>query len=543
MASRELTARELLEEVDQLLKHDPDGERWPFATEVMFERLHDRLRRHPREFVELDESVQRKYKLTLFPEANAPNAGETSWEYRNVFLDWPAYHASWPMPPKSVDPMVTLLARGPTGIHVLGECWGMSDITHPMTPGSVLLSGDVTNPGTRVSQGSTADHVSCLLGTTWNEVNDYLDSLAGAPKRLANLPGFGGLTVAGNIGCGGHGSSLTLGPLASMVTAVELASIDDPTAPTTTYKPGDPNFEHVVTHLGRVGPIMSVELAVQAAYRIEEKREIRILGVSGTLEQDLKDLIEEAMDEHDDPEVHSTELWIAPYPDGTEYTVAFGVRRKTDKAVHGTRPAVLRWEALQTLGQMAAIIIAYASPKAIEGVLRTTVAFTKTSPVVMESRDGLDFGAPNVNRMGAIEMAFELKNASFAAKALLTTLEELAIFAQAERYLFSPIGVRFVGPGPTEGLSPQVGRTKTMHVELPTFADPIFQGEEVQRPLQTLLAANFDARPHWGQRVFLPTAELQRLWAGYLIPMRDFVNTVDPHKVFANPLLDPVLGI
>jgi hypothetical protein len=144
--------------------------------------------------------------------------------------------------------------------------------------------------------------------------------------------------------------------------------------------------------------------------------------------------------------------------------------------------------------------------------------------------------------MTAIESALPLEQGALALIEAFEMLEQIG--REHDRYVFSPVGIRFVGPGAEKGLSPQAGREHTMHVEIPTFDGELFQGDAVLRPVQRHLATKFRARPHWGQRVYLLSEELRGLWpAETHAQMASLVTRLDPRGVFGNPWIDRMLNL
>ena len=465
------------------------------------------------------------------------------FRFNNVHLSWPAANAPWRWPPEDFAAYDAMLERELPGLRVIGAGWGMSKLTHPKRGGGLLITaGQETALQTPVRWKDPGSRVRCMLGATFRDVNEFL--YAEAPARsLANQPGFADLSVAGCIGAGGHGSSIGLGPLASMVESITLPPAqrgDDAVE----IPRSDPRFDYVTTHLGRLGPILAMDLAARSRYRIHETRTLCVLGKKKGWRTELQDLVERAVHlQERDHEVHSTEIWIAPYVDDGELVTVLGTRTRTDDAPRGGRPAVIRSRALQVLGQLAVSFVSIAEPDWIRGVLRRTVRATVDDDAVLEAPDGLDFGAPNDNPMGAIEMAIDISS-RIDATPIVRVIDALEALSRSERFVFSPMGVRFVGRGPDHGLGPHQGRTRTMHIEIPTFADEhLFHGDEVLPSLQRLLAG-LGGRPHWGQRIYLSPDELRALWpAEEIEAMRRVVLERDPAGLFANDLVDQVLGI
>ncbi len=422
--------------------------------------------------------------------------GGNAWSRRNLSPNWTPESLEWG---SSASELITTWLASGRNLRVLGECWGMSEVSHPAHGGSVLVTRTRTrNDVPRVRWTSPQQNaVTCGLGCTFEEVHEFL-AHEGGKKSLANQPGYSGLTVMGTLGTGGHGSGLSQGPLESLVRSVTLASICA-RSETLRFDQDHPDFPLAVHHLGRLGPVVEVELGVREAFRIAERREIRVLGQRGRdFKNELRDLIYEAALLQRQPTVHSAEIWVAPYQrKANELVVALGTRHYTTEPLSTTvkRPSTLRYEVLQAAGRALATLLACGLEHLTPWVLEQAVRSTHTpEPVVMEARTGLDFGAPNVNRMGSIEAAVALGR---GADALTASLEMLARLAQQGLYVFSPLGVRFVGQARDGNLSPQSGRTETLHLEVPTLGnDRMFRGHEVLAPLQRMLAASSMGAEH-----------------------------------------------
>lgn len=470
------------------------------------------------------------------------------WRHRNVVIPWRAEHRVWGDPDRR-DELDAILARG-EGARILSTCWGMSPLALPRPHGGVVLAPSslgIAPPAEPRAQLGDGGLVRCGLGATFADVFDALER---SGRALANQPGFSGLSVAGCIGSGGHGSGLCLGPLLDLVESITIGS---PSGPGTDEIGRDhPDFALHAMHLGRLGPVHGVTLRTVEAFRVAESRAVLPLGAGGRdWRRALRVLVDDILHlQRSRPRrIHSVELWIAPYPIDGVLTVAVGIRERTRAALSPDdvqRPAALRERALVALGETLAEVLA-TSPlrEAVRGVLRETVRAVATCPpVIMPSPLGLDFGAPNDARMGAVEAAVPAERGADAVIAAIDALNGLAD-GSVPRFVFAPMGVRFVGRGPEGSLSPHAGRAETVHIELPTFGDDdVYGGPHVLRPLQILLAEQFEGRPHWGQRIYLTAEQLRRLWAPEPIAaMARLVRARDPRGDFASPLLDAVLGL
>jgi hypothetical protein len=534
------------------------------ARDAKLGALFDLLRASPETLTQLTDERTLEARRQLLRGHAAATAQPTfesvpthgPFRYRNLALGWDAEHAAWGWPPVGdfapLEQVLSVVMQNESvtpSVHVVGECWGMSSLSHPRRNGGLLLAGKPSHgqPDPARVAWTPGGNLRCLLGATFGELHDFLDRQAaqgGPSKNLANQPGFAGLTLAGNIGMGGHGSGLGLGPLASLVQALELGPIPGGRAHTQALRRGDPGFELALTHLGRLGPVVTMELAVRERFRIAETREVwELEGSFQQIADQLRALLRHIADHADDSNLHSTELWVAPYIHDGKLVVARGERRYTSDAVtHAKRPLSLRCDALVTLGYFAAIAVAVAHPEWIRPILQRALHTTKTSRVVMEAREGLDFGAPNHQDIGSIEMAVEFSLPG-AADTLIASLEQLELLSRQDLFVFSPLGLRFVGPAGAEGLAPQTGWAKTMLLEFPSFAGKLFRGHEVLEPLQRSLSQSFRARPHWGQRIYLSGQELARLYpAENIQAFRALAQAADPKELFATPLLDALFA-
>lgn len=465
---------------------------------------------------------------------------------RNVHLTWAARHATWVGP--GYEPYDAMLAHRPkiAGLRVLGECWGMSSISHPAEGGAVLVTGVRRAPRAgRVQWAPNGTDVRCFLGATFRDVNDFLDAESG--YNLRNQPGFEGLTVAGNIGVGGHGSGLNVGPLGSMVTRIELAAVNGSPRPFEAFERGHPAFDCVLAHLGRLGPVVAIDLEVRRRYRIAETRELWELGErTGSWREELQALLDEAVLEQEKPGTHSAEIWLAPYPRNGRIRAAYGLREFTDEPLSKhKRPLGLRWRIVHIIAMLLSAFAALLAPFLMRWALRVAVGATATKRVVLDPRRALDFGAGNGDPMASVEMSVNISERADASAviAVIEALEELTKKGCRGRYIYSPIGLRFSGTGPRHGLAPQSGWARTMHIELPTWnLEWLFHCDDVLKPIQEMLARDFGARPHWGQRIYLSARALARLWPRTeLDRMRRIARRLDPQRIFANRLLDRMM--
>jgi xylitol oxidase len=118
------------------------------------------------------------------------------------------------------------------------------------------LPADVRTDGTTVSFNA---------GLTYAELALALDRRGLALHNLASLPH---ISVAGAIATGTHGSGDANGSLATAVRALELMRADGELV---TLRHGDADFAGAVVHLGALGVITRITLAVEPAYELRQR--------------------------------------------------------------------------------------------------------------------------------------------------------------------------------------------------------------------------------------------------------------------------------
>jgi FAD/FMN-containing dehydrogenase len=507
----------------------------------VLERLFDRLWAREDLFLEFGDDVQETAGALRWSDA-PPRVEDGRFRYRNVDIPWSDQDAFRDWPP---DEDAGVGEEADRCVRVLGECWGQSPLAERGRAGALVLLTHGSPAGVR--WGASTDRVRCGRGVTFDDVHEFLEGSGGATRRLSNQPGSSALTIAGNIGTGGHGSGLGEGPLSSMVTEIVVQPAGASASPLR-FDRDHPDFDYALAHLGRLGTVQEMELEVRPAFRLRLDREILRLGSSGSsVDEDLQRLLEHAVTVGRSDGVHSVDVWLSPYMEDDRLIAALGVRRFTDAPVSPDHllPLALRSKALQVAGYLLAIVSSYLNPRWMRGIIGYALTKTATNNVVMEPRRALDLGPANELRMGSIEMAFDISSGVDAQplKRIRKSVDELSDQDPA-RMLFAPMGIRFVGRGPAAGLSPQAGYAATMHVELPTFGrDDLFYGDEVLARLQGELA-DLGGRPHWGHRMYLEPTTLRRLWPEASIGrMAALTRALDPRGVFANPLVDALLGI
>lgn len=110
-----------------------------------------------------------------------------------------------------------------------------------------------------------AGTVTVGSGIRYGELAIFLQKEGFALHNLASLPH---ISVAGACATATHGSGDKNGNLASIVKGLQLIRADGEIV---NLKPGDPDFAGTVVHLGAIGMVTKVTLAVQPAFQIQQE--------------------------------------------------------------------------------------------------------------------------------------------------------------------------------------------------------------------------------------------------------------------------------
>ncbi|MCB9682830.1 MAG: FAD-binding protein [Alphaproteobacteria bacterium] len=166
--------------------------------------------------------------------------------------------------PGSEDEVVALVRRA----RAAGERLKVSGARHSWSP---LAAGDDVQVELHdldrfVAVDRDACRVTVQAGCT---LATLVDVLATHDLALPVLGSITAQTVAGAIATGTHGSTLRHGNLGTLVTAARLV---DGTGEVVVLEEGDPRLPAVRVHLGALGLLTEVTLAVVPAFRLEERR-------------------------------------------------------------------------------------------------------------------------------------------------------------------------------------------------------------------------------------------------------------------------------
>ncbi|MDA0182092.1 FAD-binding protein [Solirubrobacter phytolaccae] len=164
-----------------------------------------------------------------------------------------AYRAARLHRPTTLDELRAVVAAAPS-LRALGSRHAFTAIADAGEqvvldglPADVMLDGDT---------------VSFNAGLTYGELAEHLEGRA-ALHNLASLPH---ISVAGAIGTGTHGSGT--GNLATAVRALELVTSDGEVV---TARRGDPDFDGMVVHLGRLGVLTRLTLDTEPPFAVAQR--------------------------------------------------------------------------------------------------------------------------------------------------------------------------------------------------------------------------------------------------------------------------------
>ncbi|OIH94685.1 D-arabinono-1,4-lactone oxidase [Curtobacterium sp. MCBA15_001] len=163
--------------------------------------------------------------------------------------------------PTSLDQAAAIVAREPR-VHGLGTRHSFNDVAD--TPGVLL---DLTQVPTDLVIGTAPDGTRTATlgaGTRYGDVAPDLDAAGLALHNMGSLPH---ISVGGAIATGTHGSGTTLGSLSTAVRALELLG---PDGTPRTVTSDDPDFPGTVLHLGLLGIVTRVTLAVEPSYGMRQ---------------------------------------------------------------------------------------------------------------------------------------------------------------------------------------------------------------------------------------------------------------------------------
>ncbi|WP_144763298.1 FAD-binding protein [Curtobacterium sp. 9128] len=163
--------------------------------------------------------------------------------------------------PRTVDEAAAIVARE-RRVHGLGTRHSFNDVAD--TDGVLL---DLTGIPTDLVIGHDVDGTATVTvgaGTRYGDVAPDIDAAGYALHNMGSLPH---ISVGGAVATGTHGSGTTLGSLSTAVRALEFLG---PDGTTRSVRHDDPEGPGSVLHLGLLGIVTRVTLAVEPTYRMRQ---------------------------------------------------------------------------------------------------------------------------------------------------------------------------------------------------------------------------------------------------------------------------------
>ncbi|MEP6860508.1 MAG: D-arabinono-1,4-lactone oxidase [Deltaproteobacteria bacterium] len=417
------------------------------------------------------------------------------------FVNWARTVATRPgerHAPGSEAHLCELLARAQgRRVRVVGGAHSWSRINAPEDVWVTLdrMSGVIARTATEVTV-----HAGTRLATLLAVLGD---------ATLAIVGSISAQSIGGLIATGTHGSSLVHGNLASLVTRVRMAKADGTVIE---LDASDPRFEGVRVHLGALGVVTAVTLAIEPRFQLAET-------VEHVAIEELPAMLEAIAASAEYVKVwwmpHYSRAQVFRYARTTDATTGNPVRRRwvDDHVMHRFAfPVVAR---LARVPGMAPRISRYVA-KSFAGPRRVgPSALMLSTPMPFRHRE-TEAALPMAKAGEAIErLARAVANGGFSVN--------------------FPMEIRFV-KGDRAWLSPAYG------------GDTCQIGAYCQGPAATPYFAAFwremralAARPHWGKELDHHSDDVRVLWpeARKFIALRD---ELDPERRFASDFHTRVLG-
>jgi hypothetical protein len=377
-------------------------------------------------------------------------------------------------------------------------------------------------------------------GATIDQLNSHLWPRG---RALYNQPGFERLTFAGTMSSGGHGSGIWTGPLSAQVVSLHLLTIDaqrrvlqvrvEPKAGITqrakfTAKyPGveliqdDRVFDACTCAMGCCGVIYSLVIAVRRAYNIRESRTKYPWPI---VRERLPVLLAE---QGPNKRLHSTEVWINPYPVDGEVHCVLTERSETAEPPHGERGLGVLWGGIDAVYRLISWWMRV-DPCAVPALLDAALGATQASNVVLTAPQGLNFGPPNAAPVTAASGSIPAEKVGAVADSLIALFQERQKSLGA--YINSPMGLRFVKAASAH-LSPAHGRDSCM-IEIPIL-EGTAQARATLRAYHDTIYAQCLGRPHWGQVNDMPADRLENMYPA-LPAFLESYRVLNPNGFFDN---------
>jgi L-gulonolactone oxidase len=341
------------------------------------------------------------------------------------------------------------------------------------------------------------------------KLTDLLLDLSGRGLSLAALPRGDGVTVAGAVSTGTHGSGAGVGSLSSLVRGVRLVDGHG-----SLRRIDGPDLDAVRTGLGALGVLTEVDLAVVPERDLAAQEQLRPLAAL---------LDEGVLERH-----HWTELEV--FPDGD------ALARWADPV----DPVDPTPDERRVAGRAVAVGAAVGTAAAVGSVHALGRVVPRLAPALRRSASrwsGSTTGPPHRVLVVERPVRAEVSEWALPRPAIGRALRELAA-ATAARDLVPrmPVLVRCGAPE-TGWLHPAHARPTAwiaVRVRHGTDPDPLFG-------LVASVLGDVDGRPHWATRHDWTAADVDAAYPA-APDFRRVRDRLDPDRRFTNAHLDTVLG-
>jgi L-gulonolactone oxidase len=433
------------------------------------------------------------------------------------FVNWARTETSrptgWCLPTSEPEVVEAIERAGGTGgtVRVVGAGHSWSRIA---VPDDVAMSLDAL-PGP-VELDASRQTVTVPGGM---RLRDLSAVLLRAGLSLPIVGSIQAQSVAGAIATGTHGSSLSHGNLASLVTAVRLVT---GTGELLDIGPDDPRLDGVRVHLGALGVLTRVTLRVREASRLHQS--VEHVAVS-----EVPDALAEIAASAEYVKV----WWLAH----TRSAQVIRYTRTTDVATRRPSAATSRWidERLMHRWVFPGLVaVQHRRPTVTAGV-NERLSRIYLGAASQVGQDGLMLNTPMPMRHRETEAAVPMTKAPEAVRRVL------ALFAGGRPAVTFPLEIRFVR-GDRAWMSPasvwegggsdtcQIGAYSTNGPDCASYFNAFW------REMRAL-----SARPHWGKEMDHTAAELSPSYPDFarFAALRD---ELDPQRVFGSEFHRRVLG-
>lgn len=364
-----------------------------------------------------------------------------------------------------------------------------------LTDGTLISLDNLTG---LLSLDPSTGQARIAAGTRLHELNTLLDAHG---RALANLGDINVQSAAGAITTATHGTGARLGNLATFVESLELVTADG-----AVVEMVGEDLRAARVSVGALGVVTAYTLRTVPAFRLHERRD-RMPLERVTAEFDA---LAEGSDHF--------EFFVFPH---ARHAITKQLHR-TDEPVRASseRRAYLEEVVLENAVLDRISRVGRRFPGQIPRLNRMVTRFASPSDKVNVSHKV--FSSPRDVRFTETEWAFPREVGMEALGRLLDLVER--------RFAVNfPIEVRVVAGDTESMLSPSYGRDTTY------LALHAYEGMPWQEFFGAVeqIAAEYDARPHWGKRHTLDASRLSGLYPEWEA-FQDVRRRLDPDGVFAN---------